>query len=100
MNSMPNKNVSVEIILRERQITIFAWSSSGIGGVSGRVVNVIDFKSLVPHRCGFESRQGLLIVSCEEAAIQLDYGTSVVLLRCPFVHEIMHVRAPRVYLHQ
>jgi hypothetical protein len=33
--------------------------------------------------------------SCEEA-IQLAYGTSVVLLRCPFVPEIMHGRAPEV----
>jgi hypothetical protein len=28
------------------------------------------------------------------------YGTSVVLLRCPFVPEIMHGRAPEVFLHQ
>jgi hypothetical protein len=27
-------------------------------------------------------------------------GTSVVLLRCPFVPEIMHRRAPEVFLHQ
>jgi hypothetical protein len=54
---------------------------------------------LAPHRCGFESRQGLWILSCEEA-IQLAYGTSVVLLRCPFVPEIMHGKAPEVFLHQ
>jgi hypothetical protein len=30
----------------------------------------------------------------------LAYGTSVVLLRCPFVSEIMHGRAPEVFLHQ
>jgi hypothetical protein len=53
----------------------------------------------VPHRCGFESRQGLWILSCEEA-IQPAYGTSVILLRCPFVPEIMHRRAPEVFLHQ
>jgi hypothetical protein len=40
-------------------------------GVRGRVVKVVDFN---PHRCGFESRQGLWILSCEEA-IQLAYGT-------------------------
>jgi hypothetical protein len=63
------------------------------------VIEVVDFKPLVPHRCGFESRQGLWILLCEEA-IQLAYGTSVVLLRCPFVPEIMHGRAPEVFLHQ
>jgi hypothetical protein len=68
-------------------------------GVRGRVVNVVDFKPLAPHRCGFESRQGLWILSCEEAT-QLAYGTSVVLLRCPFVPEIMHGGSPEVFLHQ
>jgi hypothetical protein len=68
-------------------------------GVRGRVVKVVDFKPLAPHRCGFESRQGIWILSCEEA-IKLAYGTSVVLLRCPFVPEIMHGRAPEVFLHQ
>jgi hypothetical protein len=33
-------------------------------GVRGRVVKVVDFKPLAPHRCGFESRQGLWILSC------------------------------------
>jgi hypothetical protein len=55
--------------------------------------------SLAPHRCGFESRQGLWILSCEEA-IELAYGTLVVLLRCPFVPEIMQGRVPEVFLHQ
>jgi hypothetical protein len=36
---------------------------------------------------------------CEEA-IQLAYGTLMVLLRCPFEPEIMHGRAPEVFLHQ
>jgi hypothetical protein len=63
------------------------------------VVKVVDFKPLAPHRCGFESRKELWILSCEEA-IQLAYGTSVVLLRCPFVIEIMHGRAPEVFLHK
>jgi hypothetical protein len=40
-----------------------------------------------------------IVLSCEEA-IQLAYGTSMVLLRCPFVPEIMHGRAPEVFLHQ
>jgi hypothetical protein len=63
------------------------------------VVKVVNFKPLAPHRCGFESRQGLRIFTSEEA-IKLAYGTSVVLLRCPFVTEIMHGRAPEVFLHQ
>jgi hypothetical protein len=65
----------------------------------GQVVKVIDFKPLAPHRCGFESLKGLWILSCEEA-IQLAYRTSVVLLRCRFVPEIMQGRAPEVFLHQ
>jgi hypothetical protein len=39
------------------------------------------------------------ILSCEEA-IQLAYEMSVVLLRCPIVPEIMHGRAPEVFLQQ
>jgi hypothetical protein len=68
-------------------------------GVRGRVVKVVDFKPLAPHLCGFESQQGLWIPLCEEA-IQLAYGTSVVLLRYQFVPEIMYERAPEVFLHQ
>jgi hypothetical protein len=52
-----------------------------VRGVRGRVVKVVDFKLLAPHRCGFESLQGLWI-GCEET-IQLAYGTSVVLLTLP-----------------
>jgi hypothetical protein len=63
------------------------------------VVKVIDFKPLAPHRCWFKSQQGLWIFSCEEA-IQLAYGTPVVLLGFPFLPEIMHGRAPEVFLHQ
>jgi hypothetical protein len=63
------------------------------------VVKVVDFKPLALHRFGFESLQGLWILSCEEA-IQLAYGTSVVLLRCTFVPEVMHGRVPEVFLHQ
>jgi hypothetical protein len=60
---------------------------------------VVDLKPLAPHRCGFESRKGLWILSCEKA-IQLANGTSVVLLMCPFVPEIMHGRAFDVFLHK
>jgi hypothetical protein len=63
------------------------------------VVKVVDFKQLVPHRCGFESRQGLWSLSYEEA-IQLANGTLVVPLRYPFVPQIMHGRALEVFLHQ
>ena len=38
------------------------------GGVHGQMVRVIDLELLVPHRCGFESCQGL---SCVEA-IQME----------------------------
>jgi hypothetical protein len=39
------------------------------------------------------------MLSCEKA-IQLAYGTLVVLLRCPFMPKIIHGRAPEVFLHQ
>jgi hypothetical protein len=68
-------------------------------GVRGRVVKVVNFKPLNHKRLGLESRQGLWILSCEEA-IQLAYGTLVVLLRCPFVSEIIHGRTSEVFLHQ
>jgi hypothetical protein len=35
-----------------------------------------------------------------EEAIQLAYGMSVVLLRCPFVPEILNGRASEVFFHQ
>jgi hypothetical protein len=61
-------------------------------------MKVVVFKLLVNHCCGFESRQGLWFLSCEEA-IQLAYRTSVVLLidRCLFVSEIMHRGALEVF---
>ena len=68
-------------------------------GVRGRVARVVDLESLALHRCGFKSRKGLWILSCDEP-IQLAYGTSDVLLRCLFKPEIMHGGAPEVYLHQ
>ena len=53
-----------------------------------RVVKVFDFESLANHLCGFKSRHGIRILSCQEA-IQLAYGTSVLLLRCPLVPGII-----------
>ena len=39
-------------------------------------------ESLAPYRCGFESRCGLWVLSCDsEKAIQLAYGTWMILLR-------------------
>ena len=64
-------------------------------GVYGRAVSVIVLESLSPHRFGFESHQGHWIISCEET-IQLAYGTTVVLFRCPLIPEIMHGEAPEV----
>jgi hypothetical protein len=63
------------------------------------VVKVVNFKPLAPHRCMFESRQGLWILPCEEA-IQVANGTPVVLLRYTLVPEIMHGGATEVFLHQ
>jgi hypothetical protein len=57
-------------------------------GVRGQVDKVVDLNPLAPQRCRFESHQIHWILSCEEA-IQLAYGTSVVLLMCPVVPEIM-----------
>jgi hypothetical protein len=68
-------------------------------GVNGQVLKVVDFKPLAPHLCGFGSRQGIWITSFEEA-IQLANGTLQVLLRCPFMPEIMHKRALEVFLYQ
>jgi hypothetical protein len=61
------------------------------------VVKVVDFKPLAPYRCGFESRHREFGFFYER---ELAFGTTVVLLRCPFVPEIMHGRAPEVFLHQ
>jgi hypothetical protein len=58
-----------------------------------QVVKVVDFKLLAPHHCGFETWQGLWILSCEEA-IQLAYGTWVVLLRCLFMQSTWRLSAP------
>jgi hypothetical protein len=55
------------------------------------VVKVVDFKSL--------ALKDFWIFSCEEA-IHIAYGTLVVLLRCPFVPEIMHGRSPEIFLYQ
>jgi hypothetical protein len=70
--------------------------SSHVWGVRGRVDELVDFSTLAPHRCGFKSQQGLWILTCVEAS-QLAYGTSVVLLRCSFMPEIMYGRAPDVF---
>ena len=58
------------------------------------VAKVVE--SLAPHRYGFESRQGLWILLFEED-IQLVYGTSAVLLRCPHLSEIMYLSTPVLF---
>jgi hypothetical protein len=50
-----------------------------------------------PAAVGLNPNRDFFILSCE-TAIQLAYGTSSILLRCPFVPEIMHGRAPEVFL--
>ena len=54
-------------------------------------------KPFATRRIRFESRQGFWCLSVEGA-----YGMSVVLLKCPFVSEIIHVhgRVFEVFLHQ
>jgi hypothetical protein len=69
-----------------------------VGGLRGRVVKVDDLRSQVPHRCRFDPHSGRNL-SCDEA-IQLAYGRSVVLSRCPLVPEIMPGGASGVFLHQ
>ena len=58
---------------------------------------LVDIESLDPHHYGFESHQGLLILSCEEV-IQVAYGMFVVLLRFWLMPKIMHGGAPEVFL--
>jgi hypothetical protein len=53
---------------------------------------IVDLKLLALHCIVFESRQGRWIHLCE-GAFRLAYGTSVVLLMCPFVLWIMHPRS-------
>jgi hypothetical protein len=60
-----------------------------IGGICGRVVKVVDFKPLALTVVGSNLDRDFGFFSREEA-IQLAYGTPVVLRRCPFVPEIMH----------
>jgi hypothetical protein len=63
------------------------------------VVKVIDFKSLTLKGLWLESCKGIGILSFEEA-IQVAYGTWMVLLRCPFVPGIMHRGASEVFFNQ
>jgi hypothetical protein len=60
---------------------------------------VVDFKPLAPQHCWFEFRQGLWILSCEEAD-QLAYGASAVLLGCSSVPEILQGRTSELFPHQ
>ena len=57
------------------------------------VVRVIDLESFDHCHFGIKFRQGLWILSCEEA-INLVNRMFVVLLGCPLVPEIMHKGAP------
>ena len=67
-----------------------SWNLKIFWSVRGQVVRVNDLESLAYHR------QGLWILSYVDA-IQLVNGTSVVLLRCPLVPEIMHGGAPKCW---
>lgn len=62
------------------------------GGEASAVerVTVVDFNSLIPHRCTYVriKNWGAEFTSCEEGN-QLNCGRSVVLLGCPLVPEIL-----------
>lgn len=57
-------------------------------GLRGRVVTIVDFKSLAHHRCMFESHKGFEI-SSGDGATQMTCGGSVVLPGCPYVPDIL-----------
>jgi hypothetical protein len=71
------------------------FTSTCLRGICGQLVKVVYSKPLAPHRCGFKSQQRLWIFSWGEAN-QLASGTSVVLLRCPFMSEIMYLRSSSI----
>jgi hypothetical protein len=60
-------------------------------GIIDRVVKDVNFKPHTPHHCEFECRQGLWILSCEQAISLQNVGGST---QVPFVPKIMHERAP------
>jgi hypothetical protein len=98
------------------QKCFYFYFSKSIWGVRSRVVKVVVFKPLVPHRCGFESRQGHWIISCEgsypaslwnvrgsnqvpvHAWISILYGSQYTILFtfCYFYDKIFHIH--RFYL--
>ena len=78
-------------------LVIYVASYLSVRGVRGQVIRAGYLESLTPHNCGFVSRRGIWILSCQKA-IQLAYGTSVVLLRCPIVPEITRGFSPQVKL--
>jgi hypothetical protein len=62
--------------------------------IRARVVKeVVNFRSLASHRFDFEFHRNFWILSCEEV-IQLAYGMLVVILRYPFLLEILFGKAP------
>ena len=98
MNSLTHFTDCIFMTLLSQKNILMTLRQGQIIG-HGLVVRIVDFELLAPFQCGFESSQGLRILSCEEA-IQLAYGMSVVLLKYPLVPEIMHRGAPDVFLHK
>ena len=97
-----NRKISHLLTFLQRQVFIQTLETVLLDiktDIHDRVIKFVDLESLAHSHCVFESCQGLWILSYEEA-IWLDYGTSVVLLRWPFVLEIMLGGAPEVFLHQ
>ena len=65
--------------------------------VRGREVRVLDLESFAHRRFGFESQTGTLPGSFVWGSYPaIVYGTSVVLLGCPLVPAIMHVRSSSI----
>ena len=58
-------------------------NTTGVKVIRGLVFRVVDIKSLAPHRCGFESREGPWIISSEEVI-------QSVVIRCQTLQNIGH----------
>jgi hypothetical protein len=76
--------------------TFYVPHYSNISKGINRKIRILAYydKVVLDKAHNFESNVFLVM------PIQLVYGTSVVLLSCPFEPEIIHERAPEVFLHQ
>ena len=95
LDDLPGVNAAAAAVKVIKLNYIYFCVCLGLTSISISFVLVLF--SLAPHQCGFESHQGLWILSCDEV-IQLAFRTSAVHLGCPLVPEIMHGGAPEVFL--